>query len=141
IDIDVGASDETIVLVSEEGHQTRNFFRCAVTLHGDGFADGFPHFLGNFHDHVSGNVSRRYRVDRYALGCRLLSQSHGQAMHARLGGGVVDLAELPLAAVDGRYIDNAAVALLEHHLDHTAAGVEDTVEVRINDNIPLFGSH
>src|SRR5262249_33053104 len=74
----------------------------------------------------------RHGVHGDAFLHHFLRQRLGEAVHARLRGGVVGLAELALERVHRRDVDDAAPAALHHPLDHLARDVEHAVEVGVD---------
>src|SRR6185312_14411489 len=87
-------------------------------------------------DHVGVGVTRRDRVDGDALGRTLLGERLGEAVDARLGGGVVDLAVLAALAVDRADVDDAAEAAGVHAVPHRLADVEAGAEVGVDHRLP-----
>ena len=116
--------------------------RLSEPAHGDLRKDGlFEHVLRHGHHHFGRDVAGADRVDRDALIGVFLSQSFGEAEIARLGRGIVDLAHLAFLAVDRRDVDDAAEAALAHAVDDGSGHVEERVEVRVDDGVPLFRGH
>jgi hypothetical protein len=60
---------------------------------------------------------------------------------ASLGGRVVGLPELALLAIHRGDVDDAAPALLEHVVDDLLGDVEQAVEIRLDDLVPLLVGH
>src|SRR6202000_1694778 len=60
---------------------------------------------------------------------------------AGLGGGVVGLAELALLAVDRRNVDDAAELARPHAFNHLATYVDQAIQIRANDCVPLRPGH
>src|SRR5262249_13069027 len=91
--------------------------------------------------HRGAAVAWRYAVDGDALARDFTCQRHGETVHARLGSGVVGLAELTGLAVDRGDVDDAAEAPFAHPFDDVAAHVEYAVEVDAQHVDPLLRRH
>ncbi len=98
-------------------------------------------FLRHGGNHLGVDVAGRDGVDGDALGGAFEGQGLREAVHAGLGGRVVGLAHLALAAVDRRDVDDAAEAAGAHGVDDEAAHVEDRVEIDVDHFAPLLGRH
>jgi hypothetical protein len=73
------------------------------------------------------------------VGNALQRQRLGEADNARLGRGVVGLADLTGETVDGAYIHNPAEPAFAHAAHHRAAGVEAAAEVHVDDVLASAG--
>eukprot|EP00966_Prymnesium_polylepis_P209844 4860143-Prymnesium_polylepis.2 len=82
-----------------------------------------------------------HRVDGDAARRELARHRHGHADHARLGRGVVGLADVANLADDRRDVDDPARPLLEHELAGGLRREEDAVEVGVDDIVPLVRLH
>jgi hypothetical protein len=60
---------------------------------------------------------------------------------ALVGGGIIDLAELALLAVDRGDVDDAAEFAGAHALDHLTGHIEQRAEIGVDDGIPLLQRH
>src|SRR5712664_3618617 len=123
------AGDETGIVSDQEHHAAGYFIGLAEPADRDLGDDLFQHVGRHGRDHVGLGVTRRDGVDGDPLRCAFLGQRLGEAVDARLGGGVVDLAVLAALAVDRADIDDAAEAARAHLLDHGAAHVEARAEI------------
>src|SRR5215204_2606812 len=97
--------------------------------------------LGHGRDHLGGDEPGRDRVDRDPLAGRLKGQAVGQPEQARLGGGVVGLADVALLADDRADVDDPAVPAVQHVLEHGPAQVEGTGQVDMDDPVPVLHRH
>src|SRR5205085_9105696 len=92
-------------------------------------------------DHVGVDIARSDSVDRHAGTRAFLRQRLGEAVDARLGGGIIDLPVLPGLAVDRADVDDPAVAAAGHALEHRFGHVEAAAEVDVDDLLPLHAVH
>ena len=83
------------------------------------------HLFRHGHDHVGGDIAGADGVDGDAGPGALLGQRLGEADVAGLGGGIVDLADLALLAVDRGDGDDAAELAVAHAAPHRMGHVED----------------
>src|SRR5205085_1397370 len=100
VDREVRAGRVAALLARKPGDDGGDLARLAQALHRDRRDDLVQHVLADGLDHVGADVARAHGVDRHALVRELLRQRHREAVHARLGRGVVGLAGLALLAVD-----------------------------------------
>src|SRR5262245_13226577 len=91
--------------------------------------------------HFGVDVSRANRIHCNAGASPFLRKRFGEAKLACLGGRIVGLARLPLLAIDGGDVDDAAKLALTHALDERAAHVEQRTEICIYHRRPLLGLH
>src|SRR5690606_20393337 len=71
----------------------------------------------------------------------LLRQGHCKAVDARLGRGVVGLAELAFLSVDRADVDDAPPLLVDHAFDDLLGDIEQAVQIGIDDGAPVFAAH
>src|SRR3546814_5991768 len=76
--------------------------------------DLLQHVGGDGGDHVGVDIARRDRVHRDPGARAFLRQRLGEAVDARFGGGVIDLAILPRLAVDRTDVDDPPPFTLAH---------------------------
>ena len=142
VGIEAGAGDEAGGVVGEEGDTARDLLGGAETADRDERQDlGVQNLLRHRHHHLGGDVAGRDDVDGDAARGRLLGHRLGEAEQGRLGGGVVGLARLTLAPVDGGDVDDAPEAARAHPLDHEPRHVEDGVEVGVDHRVPVLLRH
>ena len=142
VDVQAGAGDEAGRIGGKEHHGARDLLGLPEPADRDLRNDlGIEHFLGHGGNHLGGDLARRDGVDGDAFGGTFERQRLGETVHAGLGGRVVRLSHLPLAAVDGRDVDDAAEVACTHAVDHLARRVEDAVEIDADDLFPLLERH
>ena len=99
------------------------------------------HVLRHRGDHVRVDIAGRDRVDGHAVARAFLRQRLGEAVDARLGGGIIDLAILPGLAVDRADVDDPAIAAAGHAFEHRLGHVEAAAEVGVDDVLPFLAVH
>ena len=105
---------------------------------GDDLAE---HVRRDRRDHVGVDIARRDGVDGDAVARAFLGQRLGEAVDARLGGGIIDLAVLAGLAVDRADVDDPAVAARLHAFEHRLGHVEAAAEIGVDDLLPLLVVH
>src|ERR1051326_4861786 len=136
------AGDEARIVRRQEYHAARDLFRRAQSTDRNLRKDVLlEHFLGHGLHHLGADVSRTDGVDRDAASRALLRQRLGEAELARLGGGVIGLADLALLAVHRGDVDDAPELARPHALDHRAAHVEQRAQIGVDDGRPLLRRH
>src|SRR5512134_884438 len=138
---DVGAGDVARFLGDEERHHRGDLLRLRQAAHRDRVDDLLAHVRADRAHQVGLDVAGRDRVDGNALAHHFLRQRLGEARHARLGGGVVGLAELALDGVHRGDVHHAPPAALDHAVDHLARDVEHAVEVGVDHRHPVLLGH
>src|SRR5208282_6365895 len=101
------AGDEAGRVADQEHHAARDLLGVAEPADRNPRHDLLQHVLGHGAHHVGVDVAGRDGVDGHALARAFLRQRLGEAVDARFGGGVVDLAVLPGLAVYGTYVHDA----------------------------------
>ncbi len=116
-------------------------------------ADLVQHLVRDAGEHVGGDEAGGDGVDgqpdpvaERALGAveledGLLGQRLGQAEHAGLGGGVVDLADVAGLADDRGHVDDPAGAADDHVLDRGLGHVKGSGQVDRDDLLPVIVGH
>src|SRR6185312_4197578 len=141
VDRERRARDEAALVGHQEQHPAGDLLGLAEAADGDAGDDLLQHFLGHGAHHLGVDIAGGDGVDGDALAGALLGQGLGEAVDARLGGGVVHLAVLPGLAVDGADVDDAAEAALAHAVDDAAGHVEAGGQVGVDDLGPLLRRH
>src|SRR5713101_5464362 len=130
------AGDETGIVGDQEHHAAGDFIGLAEPADRDLGDDLLQHVGRHRRDHIGLGVAGRDGVHGDALGRAFLGQCLGEAVNARLGGGVVDLAILAALAVDRTDIDDTAEAALVHALPHRLGHVEAGAEIGVDHGVP-----
>src|SRR5262245_20573487 len=92
------AGDEARILIDEEGNASSDLLRLAEASNGDPGDDLAEYFLRNRGDHVRIDIARCDGVHRDVAPRAFLRERLGEAMDARFGGRIIDLAILPRLA-------------------------------------------
>src|SRR5207253_3788182 len=133
---------ETGILGREEYHAARNLLRLAEAIDRNLRQDVLvENVLRHRLHHFGVDVARTdYIHGDAALGI-LQRERLGEAYVAGLGRGIVDLAELPLLAIDRRDVDDTAELAGAHALDHLPRHVEQRTEIGVDHRVPLLERH
>ena len=123
------------ILGDQEGDAARDLVGLAEPADRDLGDDLLQHVGRHRRDHVGVDIARRDRVDGDAELRAFLRQRLGEAVDARFGGGVVDLAVLPGLAVDRADVDDPAPAALAHAGERRLGHVEAAAEIGV-DHLP-----
>ena len=115
--------------------------RLAQAADGDFGDDLFQHWRGHGGDHVGVDITGGDRVDGDAIFRAFLRQRLCEAVDARLGGGIVDLAILAGLAVDRADIDDPAPAALAHAAEGGLRHVEAAAQVDAHHFVPVIEAH
>ena len=94
--------------------------------------------LGNIPDHVGLNDSRSHAVHSYGTACKLGGQSLCCSNYSRLGSAVVHLAPVSPESRDGGNSDYSSLFLAAHGHNKRGKYIVETVQVGIDDRIPLL---
>ena len=135
------AGDEIGLVGGQEHHAAGDVVGMAEPAHRDAGDDLLQHVLGHRAHHLGIDIARRHRVHRDAEPRALLRQRLGEAVDARLGGGVVHLPVLPGLPVQRADIDDAPELGRAHVVEHQLAQVEAGAEVGVDHRIPHVARH
>src|SRR3546814_19558254 len=108
------AGDGAGVLAAQEGDAAGELARRAEAADGDFGDDLFQHRGGDRGDHVGVDIAGGDRVDRHALLGAFLRERLGEAVDARFGGGLIDLAILARLDFDRADVADPAPPALDH---------------------------
>src|SRR3954470_21938660 len=135
------AGDEAAVLGAEEGDSAGDLVGAAQTADRDSRDDFLEHLGRDRRDHLGVDIAGRDRVDGDSGAGALLGERLGEAVDARFGGGVIDLAILAGLAVDRADVDDPAVFALAHPVPDRLGHVEAAAQIYVDDLVPGLAVH
>ena len=141
VDRNVGSCYIGLVVPGQKRYRRSDLLRKRHSSHRDTTDNGFPNVFAYGIGHGGLHVAGRYRVDGDSLGGSFLGKCHRESMHTGFRRRIVGLSELAPLAVERRYVDDAAIAAIQHAFPNGPCNVEDAVQIGLDNGIPLVGNH